>query len=475
MTRRSSKLVVKALALSLAGAGAYAAIVSRSVTRTPLPPSGSFEALGEPQAPLAAAPSMVTGGAQAAPLSPTGEAQGVTLPSQERGAATAHHAATAGETNDVTEVASAERIHIRFQGYAELTGEYRVGADGTISIPVIGRVPIGRLTPDEFEALLAKRVARATGKDAYVTVEIREYKPVFVSGYVSKPGAFPWHSGMSIMQAVAMAGGTFRSASESTPAASNNDDVILERLLKAVARQARNWATLALLEAERKNADVELPATLVALVGQSAAQDLVRTQQATLQSRRTSFEAKKTALSKAIDVTASELTGLTEQAKRLKAQLEVRRDYKGKIDDLSKRGIIRTDRSMEEMTRLADLEDRATTISVGIARVHGIRAQLERDRINLVLDRQADIEADVFKVNGEIGQTEIEIEAARTAYRKAVGQEPPMRLVSGPMLAAQSTSIKYEIVRASAAGSTSLPSDPIASVKPGDVVVVKLE
>src|SRR5947209_1923725 len=37
-------------------------------------------------------------------------------------------------------LAAAERLTLRFKGYPELTGDYRVSPDHTISIPVVGRV-----------------------------------------------------------------------------------------------------------------------------------------------------------------------------------------------------------------------------------------------------------------------------------------------------------------------------------------------
>ncbi len=91
---------------------------------------------------------------------------------------------------DGADVANAERLSIKFHDYADLTGDYRIDADGTISIPVIGRVAVNGMSPLQLETVLAERVTSVTGREAYVTVEIAGYRPVFVSGYVSHPGAY---------------------------------------------------------------------------------------------------------------------------------------------------------------------------------------------------------------------------------------------------------------------------------------------
>src|SRR5262249_32295183 len=143
-------------------------------------------------------------------------------------------------------IAGAERLSLKFQGYAELSGEYRIGAEGEISIPVLGRVSLRGMTASELEAALAERMARITGRQAYITVEVAEYRAVFVTGYVTHPGSFSWRPGLTVLHAQALAGGIYR-AVVSENGIVLSDDTELERLQKAISQQKRNLAVQARL------------------------------------------------------------------------------------------------------------------------------------------------------------------------------------------------------------------------------------
>jgi polysaccharide export outer membrane protein len=90
----------------------------------------------------------------------------------------------------------------------ELTRVVPVRPDGRISIPLAGEVEAAGRTPTELQ----DRVARALEpyiRDTKVAVLVREINGtrVFVLGEVTKPGGFPLRGPMSVMQAIAVAGG----------------------------------------------------------------------------------------------------------------------------------------------------------------------------------------------------------------------------------------------------------------------------
>jgi polysaccharide biosynthesis/export protein len=97
-------------------------------------------------------------------------------------------------------------------GEENLTGEFRVSDSGTIALPLVGLVHAAGLSPDELganvgEALVRTNLLRAPS----IAVEIIAYRPIFVLGEVSKPGQYPYQSGMTVVTAVAVAGGfTYR-------------------------------------------------------------------------------------------------------------------------------------------------------------------------------------------------------------------------------------------------------------------------
>lgn len=90
----------------------------------------------------------------------------------------------------------------------ELTRTVPVRPDGRISLPLAGEVEAAGKTPAELQAGLAKALAPYI-QDTSVAVLVREINAarVFVLGEVTRPGGFPLRSPVTVVQAIALAGG----------------------------------------------------------------------------------------------------------------------------------------------------------------------------------------------------------------------------------------------------------------------------
>lgn len=98
----------------------------------------------------------------------------------------------------------------------QLTGEFRVNDAGNIALPLLGAVKAEGMTTTQ----LADEVSRALRqrnlyKDPSVSVEVIGYRPFFILGEVNRPGQYPYQPGMSVVTAVAVAGGfTYRAVED---------------------------------------------------------------------------------------------------------------------------------------------------------------------------------------------------------------------------------------------------------------------
>jgi polysaccharide export outer membrane protein len=104
--------------------------------------------------------------------------------------------------------------HIRVITYDEsqLTNTFTVGADGTISFPLIGTIAASGLTVTEFAALISSSLSQGQFiSQPSVSVQVTDYRPISVLGEVNHPGQYPYQPGMNMLDAVALAGGfTYR-------------------------------------------------------------------------------------------------------------------------------------------------------------------------------------------------------------------------------------------------------------------------
>lgn len=107
-------------------------------------------------------------------------------------------------------------LEVRVYREPELSGVYQVGSDGDVVFPLCQRVVVNGLTPNGAADAVRKCLANGFMRDPQVTVVVKEYnsKKVFVFGEVQKPGTFVYQDGMSIVQAVTVAGGFTRTAAQ---------------------------------------------------------------------------------------------------------------------------------------------------------------------------------------------------------------------------------------------------------------------
>ena len=363
---------------------------------------------------------------------------------------------------DVLEINSADRISIKFQGQKDLSGEYRINEDQTVSIPVLGRVPVGHLDAAGLEKSISERLARLTGRDAYVTVEVIEYRPVFVSGYVSKPGTAPWKPGMTVLQAVTVTGGAFRSG---------GIEGVDTKQQRAIDDQKRVLATIARLTAEQDGAEaMTIPQRLIALVGRKEAQDLIDAQQTSFLSRKNASASLVDGLQRAIAIAKEEFENVKAQRERLSEQLKFRRLQYAKLKALYDKQFLRVDRLSDEEIRIADLEEKVASLSVAASRTDGTLTNLQRDLTNFRQDRRALIDTDLLKLERDAAQLELEIESGGPKPRKL--SRP---LSDGNTDTAKKEMLVFEIVRQEGAIPRTMIADRNTPVKPGDMVVVSVQ
>jgi polysaccharide export outer membrane protein len=107
-------------------------------------------------------------------------------------------------------------IEVRVYREPDISGTYQVGSEGDVVFPLCQRVHVAGLTPNGASDRFRDCLAAGFMRDPQVTVVVKEYnsKKVFVFGEVQKPGALTYQDGMTIVQAVTVAGGFNRVAAQ---------------------------------------------------------------------------------------------------------------------------------------------------------------------------------------------------------------------------------------------------------------------
>jgi polysaccharide export outer membrane protein len=115
--------------------------------------------------------------------------------------------ATAYEYKNGYRVGAGDRLTIRVAGEADLTGEFPVDASGAISLPYVQSATVAGMSTPQIEKLIASRLRNGYLKDPQVTVQVTTLRPFFIMGEVTASGSFAYQPGITVQNAIAIAGG----------------------------------------------------------------------------------------------------------------------------------------------------------------------------------------------------------------------------------------------------------------------------
>ncbi len=115
--------------------------------------------------------------------------------------------ATSQGFDEVYTLGAGDKIRMSVFNEQQLNGEFTVSADGEISLPLIGNVPVGGKPIETVSRDVQAKLADGYLLDPRVTMEVVTYRPFFILGEVRSPGQYPYLSGLTAMNAIATAQG----------------------------------------------------------------------------------------------------------------------------------------------------------------------------------------------------------------------------------------------------------------------------
>ena len=152
-------------------------------------------------------------------------------------------------------LAPGDRLTIAVFDEPKLSGDFFVDGGGGVLLPVVGSVRISGLTLAEAQELIQKQFADGVLVRPSVNVRIKEYRPIFVTGVVKRPGSYRFMLGESVKAAIAAAGGVGRAIEQPLTVAVSDFVTAVERVRQLEADQVSLLVRKARLEAQRDGRD----------------------------------------------------------------------------------------------------------------------------------------------------------------------------------------------------------------------------
>ena len=140
-----------------------------------------------------------------------------------------------------------DRVKIKMQEWPDLGGEYTVTPDGVISLPLIGNIDAVGLSLKDLAQEISDRLQRRSegAERVLAAVEIAQYRPFAIMGDVQRPGQYPYRPGLTVIEAISIAGGYYRPElgflrlGRDVAVASGDIQTESARLNRLTAREAR--------------------------------------------------------------------------------------------------------------------------------------------------------------------------------------------------------------------------------------------
>lgn len=118
------------------------------------------------------------------------------------------------------QLGSGDMVRVEVFGDETLSSEQRIDGQGNLSLPLVGKVQAAGMSREELQTSIEGQMAEYR-REAEVTVNVLEHRPFYIVGEVRQPGGYPYVEGMTVINAIAMAGGyTYRA---------RQDEYVVER------------------------------------------------------------------------------------------------------------------------------------------------------------------------------------------------------------------------------------------------------
>lgn len=105
-----------------------------------------------------------------------------------------------------------DRVKIKVQEWPDLNGDYTVTPEGAVSLPLIGNIDVVGIGLNDLATEISDRLQQRSerGERVLTAVEIAQYRPFAILGDVQRPGQYPYRPGLTVIEAISIAGGYYR-------------------------------------------------------------------------------------------------------------------------------------------------------------------------------------------------------------------------------------------------------------------------
>lgn len=342
----------------------------------------------------------------------------------------------------------------------ELSGEYTAQEDGTISVPLLGSIAVVGRSAEEVQAALVESFELLLGRKGLVNILSLERSPIYVLGPVKNAGSFKYAPGMTVLHAIALAGGLDRGAA-SEPWQRIEAVREIQKRNGAADTMLRLIARGAVLKAERDKTEPKIPPRLLELVGTTEAANLVSEQRDRRKAVAMARKTRERAILRSVESAKQDL-GMYGHTESLDELIKLRQERVNSMRTLVDRNVISKAVFSQAQGELSDAEQRRQDANNQYGNAKQRLASLEAEALRVQADLRNDLEVEIDSIEHQIAANEREFNTSEGVLSTL----PATRA----QFAKEADRVTYQVVRQTVAGPVSIESTGMSLLQPGDLV-----
>jgi protein involved in polysaccharide export with SLBB domain len=357
--------------------------------------------------------------------------------------------------------------------WTALNDEFIVGAEGSLALPFAGDIRAAGVTPRNLAREIGSRLQQqmGLGREPDVAVEVVQFRPFYIVGHVTQPGEFPYRPGLTVLQALTIAGG-LRTREEDIArlereviAGRGEIGILSLNNVSLLARKAR-------LEAELAGAkELAFPEQLLRLQSEGSASIMMEQERAIFAARKDGLETQVRALEDLKEFLVKELASLEKQLTFHDRQIELVQKELSGVTTLVKKGYSAAPRELGLQRTLADVQSSRLSAETALLRA---RQEISRTEISILqLNNTFSNEVTVAlrETQAQFDETVRKVDTAAQLLHESEVSAPRLLALRAK---AQRAKPIYTIMRPDGSRTIELQATEVTEVAPGDTIKVEI-
>ncbi|HET7880243.1 MAG TPA: polysaccharide biosynthesis/export family protein [Acetobacteraceae bacterium] len=347
----------------------------------------------------------------------------------------------------------------------DLSAEYLVDEDGNISVPRLGTFPAVGQPIAALQSALAAAFQRALGRSSDVAATVVERQPIYILGMVRNAGSFRYTPGMTVLQALANAGGANDATVDTSRAIENIRET--ERLHRAEEQLNHLLLNQAVLIAERSGSDgIVVPPDIQSRLAQAGSHGgidlMLAGATARLGIERKSYQERHSLAERQVGIARYEREAQNLRGEQLQDLLAKKQAKLHEMEHIAARGSVSQFKITDMSADVADLTARQQDLRAALAQAE--RGLVEAEAALTKLDTEHSVELEKAIT---AGQQEID-----DCRRSIASMQAVTRILSGGSTDGVSGPLGFKVTRRVPDGMTVMDADETTWLMPGDVLQV---